>query len=387
MQPVSTNRGTTLCLALLAICFLTLKGFSLSPDPNFFIFLAFGQSNMEGYPGQMEKQDSANLPDRFKNLPAVDWPDKSRTKGTWTAAMPPLCRNSTGLCPCDYFGRTLVDSLPATVKIGIINVAVAGCQIECFDKDKYQSYLSQSGTADWLRAIATLYGGNPYARLVEMGKAAQKDGVIKGFLLHQGESGSMTGKWTDEVKKIYFDLIKDLSLDSTKVPLLAGGLPNDNSNSSTPWSLVKPTRVLSNCYVVSSKSCEINSTGIHFSAAGYRTLGKNYADSMLVAFKKLGTGQTGIADHRTTVGHALGNGIALKIASSSVSFEIPQPAFVTIKAYTLGGKEIAELAGVEYGAGKHTIEFGRKVLPTGVFAFKMKSGFFSATRTVLVAAH
>ena len=32
------------------------------------------------------------------------------------------------------------------------------------------------------------YDGNPYARLVEMAKLAQKDGVIKGVLLHQGES-------------------------------------------------------------------------------------------------------------------------------------------------------------------------------------------------------
>ena len=251
---------------------------------SFFIFLAFGQSNMEGYAAgattQIESVDTTNVPARFRLLPAVDWPDKSRTKGTWTTARPPLCRNSTGLCPCDYFGRRLCDSLPQNVRIGIINVAVAGCQIECFDKDKYQTYLSQSGTADWLRAIANLYGGNPYARLVEMAQAAQKDGVIKGFLLHQGESGSMTGNWSGEVKKIYADLIKDLGLDSNKVPILAGGLTNDNSNSSLPWTLYKPTRVIKNGYVVSSQGCASNSTGIHFSAAGNRSLGNSVTDCL-----------------------------------------------------------------------------------------------------------
>ena len=34
------------------------------------------------------------------------------------------------------------------------------------------------------------YSGNPYQHLVEMAKLAQKDGVIKGILLHQGESNT-----------------------------------------------------------------------------------------------------------------------------------------------------------------------------------------------------
>lgn len=382
----SMNRGLAVGLALLTVSMLAINAFS--QDPNFYIFLAFGQSNMEGFPNQQQHQDSVNLPARFQLLPALTWPDNSRKQGTWTAAMPPLCRNTTGLCPCDYFGRTLCDSLQATIKIGIINVSVAGTKIELFDKDKYQSYLATcTGSSAYIQTDANLYGGSPYARLVAMGQAAQKDGVIKGILMHQGESGAMSGdNWASEVKKIYSDLIKDLSLDSNKTPFLAGDLTNDNSNSSVVWSLVNPTRVIKNAYVISSKGDSVNSTGIHFSAAGYRALGRSYADSMLVAFRKLGTGPTGVADKGTTVGHALGNGIELKTASSSVSFEISQRAFVTLKAYTLGGREIAELASAEYSAGKHTIEFGRKAIAMGVFILKMKAGPFSATRTILVGA-
>jgi hypothetical protein len=266
MKSVSMNRGMTAGLALLAVSLLALEGFS--QDPNFYIFLAFGQSNMEGFPG-VEASDKTGVNARFQLLPAVDWPDKSRTKGTWTTAIPPLCRgDGPGLCPCDYFGRTLVDSLPENIKIGVVNVAVAGCQIEMFDKDKYQTYLAQSGTADWLRAIANVYGGNPYARLVEMGKAAQKDGVIKGFLLHQGESGSMTGQWANEVKLIYNDLIKDLGLDSTKTPLLAGDLVN---SSATIKSL--PT-TLKTSHVVSSQDLGNRGDGMHFNTQGYRDFGK-----------------------------------------------------------------------------------------------------------------
>ena len=382
-KSVSMNPGMTTCITLLAASILAVNAFSQNPDPNFYIFLAFGQSNMEGYPGQQQHQDSVNLPARFQLLPALDWPDNSRKQGTWTAAMPPLCRNSTGLCPCDYFGRTLVDSLPATIKIGIINVAVAGCAIEMFDKDKYQSYIA--GQASWMKAIATLYGGNPYARLVAMGQAAQKDGVIKGILMHQGESGAMSGdNWANEVKKIYFDLIKDLSLDSNKTPFLAGDLTNDNTQSSIVWSLNNP-KVIKNSYVISSLGCGVNSTGIHFSAAGYRALGKNYADTMLHILKKQVS--IGAAEgSKAKAGYALGNSVEFKNGMASISFDIPLRTFVTLKAYTLSGKEIAEIAGAEYSAGKHTLEFGRMAMSPGVFVLKMKSGTFSATRTILVGA-
>jgi hypothetical protein len=205
--------------ALLATSILSLNGFL--QDANFHIYLAFGQSNMEGYP-EVQAQDKTGVNARFQLLPAVDWSDGSRKKGTWITAIPPLCRSSTGLCPDDYFGRTLVDSLPATIKVGIINVSVAGCAIDMFDKDKYQSYIS--GQASWMKDIANIYGGNPYARLVEMAKAAQKDGVIRGILLHQGETDAGSSGWATNVKGVYDNLIKDLSLDATKTPFLAGDL-------------------------------------------------------------------------------------------------------------------------------------------------------------------
>src|SRR5215213_7473350 len=77
------------------------------PDPNFHVYLAFGQSNMEGFPG-VEEQDKTGVDPRFRMLAAVDFANLGRTKGEWYEAVPPLCRSSTGLCPADYFGRTLV---------------------------------------------------------------------------------------------------------------------------------------------------------------------------------------------------------------------------------------------------------------------------------------
>ena len=38
--------------------------------------------------------------------------------------MPPLCRPNTGLTPVDYFGRTLTEALPDSIRIGVIPVAM-----------------------------------------------------------------------------------------------------------------------------------------------------------------------------------------------------------------------------------------------------------------------
>src|ERR1051325_1270870 len=192
-----------------------------SKDTNFWVFLCFGQSNMEGYPRTIEDQDKT-VDKCFQMMAAVDFPAMARTKGNWYPAVPPLCRPSTGLCPADYFGRTMVANLPENVRVGVINVAVAGCKIEMFQKTNYESYISTQ--ASWMKNIVKGYGENPYGRLVEMAKLAQKDGVIKGILLHQGESNGGDKEWPSKVKGIYDDLLKDLDLKPDSVPLLAGEL-------------------------------------------------------------------------------------------------------------------------------------------------------------------
>lgn len=136
-------------------------------NEKFHIYLCLGQSNMEGN-AKIEACDTVNVTPRFKVLQAVDCPDLGREKGKWYTAVPPLARCGTGLTPADYFGRTLADSLPADVEIGVINVAVGGCRIELFDKDNYASYVA--GSPDWLKNMVAEYDGNPYARLIELAK-------------------------------------------------------------------------------------------------------------------------------------------------------------------------------------------------------------------------
>ncbi len=270
-----------LALALLAaIVSFTSRGFAAEPDPNFYIFLCFGQSNMEGFPG-IEEQDK-NVDERFQVLAGVDFPKLGRTQGKWYTAVPPLCRSSTGLCPADYFGRTLIEKLPKNIRVGVVNVSVAGCKIELFEKDSFQTYASTAPL--WMSNIIKAYDGNPYQHLVEMGRLAQKDGVIKGILLHQGESNTNDKSWPKKVKGIYDNLIKDLNLNAGEVPLLAGELVNADQKGaceSMNSIIAELPNTIPNSYVISSSECTSRPDHLHFSPPGYRELGKRYAEKVL----------------------------------------------------------------------------------------------------------
>ncbi len=253
---------------------------SFSQDPNFHIYLCFGQSNMEGA-ARAELQDSTVNP-RFQVMEAVSCDNLDRKMGNWYPAVPPLCRCKTNLGPADYFGRTMVKNLPKKIKVGVIVVAIGGCKIELFDKENYQSYVETA--PGWMKGMIKEYDGNPYERLVEMAKLAQKDGVIKGILLHQGESNPNDSLWTRKVKGVYDNLIKDLNLDPKNIPLLAGETVNaDQGGVCAGFNEIMVTlpETLPNSYVVSSAGCADRPDNLHFSAAGYRELGKRYAEKML----------------------------------------------------------------------------------------------------------
>lgn len=266
-------------LVCIGILFSIMSVFS--QDKNFQIYLCLGQSNMEGN-ARIEAQDTVFVDSRFQVMQAVDCSNNGRTKGNWYTAVPPLCRCYTGLTPADYFGRTMVANLPKKVKIGVINVAIGGCKIELFDKYNYQSYVSTS--QDWLKNMVKEYDGNPYARLVEMAKLAQKDGVIKGILIHQGESNTNDSTWARKVKGVYDNLIKDLKLNPKKVPLLAGELLNTDQEgacASMNGIIATLPKVIPNSYIIPSAGCVGAPDHLHFNAEGYRKLGKRYAAQML----------------------------------------------------------------------------------------------------------
>ena len=264
--------------AIALVCALAVN----AQDPNFNIYLCFGQSNMEGN-ARIEQQDLEGVSDRFMMMATVDDQERGREKGKWYTAVPPLCRQNTGLTPADYFGRTLVEVLPENVKVGVINVAIGGCHIETFLPDSIASYVEKRAPG-WMKGMLAAYDNDPYARLVEMAKLAQKDGVIKGVLVHQGESNTGDPRWPSQLKKVYDNLMNDLGLQGQVVPLLVGEVVNSDRGgvcASHNDVIARVPSVIPQAHVISSSGCTNAFDLLHFDAAGYRELGKRYANKML----------------------------------------------------------------------------------------------------------
>lgn len=251
-----------------------------APNSKFHIYLCFGQSNMESG-GRMEERDKTVDP-RFRVMADADSSSRDWKKGQWYDAVPPLAARGTGICLVDYFGRTMVANLPQDTRVGVIKVSVPGCKIELFEKDTFTNYLESAQS--WMRNHVNRYDGNPYEYLVNLAKLAQKDGVIKGILLHQGESNPNDKEWPAKVKGIYENLIKDLNLNPAEVPLLAGELVNaDQEGKCAAFNeiIAELPAILPNSYVVSSAGCVCSPDRLHFTAEGSRELGRRYGEKML----------------------------------------------------------------------------------------------------------
>ena len=269
-----------------------------SADPNFQIYLCFGQSNMEGN-ATPEAQDYENVSERFKMMAAVDFSNPVRKRSEWYTAIPPLCRQGTGLTPADYFGRTMVEKQADNITVGVINVAVGGTSIKGFMEEYVADYVA--GETDWFKNYMASYDNNPFRRLVETAKRAQNYGIIRGILMHQGETDGGMGNWTENVKKVYERLLSELNLSADNVPLLAGEtVQTDQGGYCGGFNSVIATlpNVIPTAHVISSKGCPQKGDGLHFTAEGYRTIGKRYAECMLKLLTSTGIDDATAESHK-----------------------------------------------------------------------------------------
>lgn len=253
-----------------------------SVDSNFYIFLCFGQSNMEGQ-GTITAADR-NVDERFQAMRTTDCDGELYS---WRKAVPPLARCGVGLGPVDYFGRLLLDSITPhnpNIRIGVVDVAVAGCDIKLFETVNDADLEYKKTAADWMQGMIAAYGGRPYERLVSAAKEAQKAGVIKGILLHQGETNTGQQTWPGRVAAIYDSLISQLNLNPDEVPLLVGEVVTSEVGGacgSHNAVVAKVPNVVKNAYVVSAKNLAGKSDNLHFTDNSYRVLGKRYAKQWL----------------------------------------------------------------------------------------------------------
>lgn len=241
-----------------------------APDPNFHIYLMFGQSNMEGA-APIENQDRVTN-SRVKVMADLNCGNLGRTYGNWYVASPPLNRCYSGLGPGDYFGKTMADGMPSAVTIGLVPAAVSGTPIELYQKSAPIGRNNQN--------IPAQFNGG-YAWLLDMAKKAQQAGVIKGIIFHQGESDTSDPNWKYQVREIVTDLRKDLGIGDA--PFLAGELLYADYGSCCHWhntEVRKLPGLINNAHVVSALGLP-GMDVYHFTTASYRELGRRYAQIML----------------------------------------------------------------------------------------------------------
>lgn len=255
-----------------------------APDPNFHIYIAYGQSNMGGT-ADAQSADKAENP-RFKIFASQKCSGKGRnTIGEVYPAVPSLFNCGNTISIADWFGRTMADSMP-DVTIGIIPVAVGGASIKLFDQDQYASYLSTA--EDWLKNYAKEYAsdGNVTKTIIDIAKKAQQVGVIKGFIFHQGETDGGYPDWPTIVKKTRDDILKALDMSSDTVPFVAGELLRSGCCYSDRVSKLPNT--MDNTYYASSEGLGGNGVDrYHFGHDAYVTFGKRYAEQMLKAVNRV----------------------------------------------------------------------------------------------------
>jgi hypothetical protein len=282
-------------LYALFIAALTVSQINAAPDPNFHCYLLFGQSNMAGGgagvplggtgSGTLIAAD-CDTSTRVKvlafcdcNAGAINACSKykqSRVTDNWYTAYPALHICGEGVSPGDWFAKTMLDSIRDDIKIGLIPCALSGQGLNVFVKGG-----SNFNIPNW--AHPTLGNNSPYAWMLAKCMLAQKTGVIKGILLHQGESGAGGKPWGDVAKAIIDSLKKDLGLPSN-LPVVVGELRQDASACCAGMNkdIDAFSKSYPSCGLASSLNLGVQTDDpYHFNPEGMRELGKRYAKALL----------------------------------------------------------------------------------------------------------
>ncbi|WP_407443135.1 sialate O-acetylesterase [Fibrobacter sp.] len=264
--------------------------YAQEPDPNLHIYIAYGQSNMSGQ-GEVSAADKV-ADQRFLVLRAAN--HSNQTVGEFYPAAPPMGHSQSKVGIVDVFGRTMVKNLPDSITVAVANIAIGGQSIDLFDKDRNTAYVQNAKNKNdtWWIQYLNEYGGDVYKRIIEMGEIAKKKGVIKGFLFHQGEADYQMNDWPSRVKKVYDDIIAELKLDPTKVPILIGELATTAAGGDLGWrnsAVAEAADLIPNGHLISAEGCPAlkeASYTLHFTREGYDMFGARYAEKMLEILKK-----------------------------------------------------------------------------------------------------
>jgi hypothetical protein len=238
-------------------------------DPNTYVFLLIGQSNMEGTPAP-QAQDRETNP-RVRVLAYDNCSGLGRTYNQWYTASPPLHNCGLGVGPGDYFGKALAAQYP-TKTIALVPCAIAGVDIDFFRKNVVSARRNE------FRIPPDNHWSGAYEWVIERARLAQQTGVIRGILFHQGESDNGNSQWVGKVRGMVTDLRTDLGLGD--VPFLAGELLYTGCCSGHNSLVGQLPGQITNAHVISASGLA-GADQYHFDLAGQRTFGARYGTKMI----------------------------------------------------------------------------------------------------------
>jgi hypothetical protein len=70
--------------------------------------------------------------------------------------------------------------------------------------------------------------------------------------------------------------------------------------------------------------------------------------------------------------------------TTSISYSVKEAGFVTLKVYTVDGREVATLVNANQTVGLHTVDFNGSDLASGVYLYKLEVNGFSATHKMVL---
>ncbi len=228
------------------------------PDGSLHLYLLVGQSNMAGR-GAVD-EESKKIDPRILML----------TKELqWQPAADPLHFDKpvAGVGPGLAFAKKIAEKSPG-IRIGLIPCAVGGTSIKLWVPDGFDKFTKT----------------RPYADMLERVKAAQRDGVLKGIIWHQGEADRNAG---DEYARLLSELIERMRKDcGAEVPFVAGEISSFQSQTEdSTLRLNAAIRSLEGRVKrygwVSSEGLNHKGDQVHYDSASARILGVRFADKIV----------------------------------------------------------------------------------------------------------
>jgi len=245
------------------------------------LFVLAGQSNMSGRGRAQHEEISQTCITRKRQLHALDanceWNIASGgfySYENYPDQMVFINPEKVGLGPGLRFAERVAEEIEGSSDIGLIPTAVGGSEISQWHPET----------------------GKLYKEAIRRTKEAQKRGIVRALLWHQGESDATESKcslYADRLREVIAGFRRDLNAPDLLVLVGTLGSYLDNhfaKNMFGNWRVVnKQIREVANeddrVFLVEAEDLACGGDCLHFSAASAQRLGERYYDEYALALE------------------------------------------------------------------------------------------------------